>query len=74
MKIDLKTMKALEEVEIIEIRGISGQPATVEVATEAPSLVRVHALSGNVYDIADFDGEEFTLADYEIVYSADEAQ
>lgn len=77
VQIDLKTMEALEEIEIVEIRGISGKPATVDVAAEAPQLVRVHAMSGNVYDIANFDGEVFSLLAYEVVYSVndkDEAQ
>lgn len=73
MKIDLKTMKDLEKGEIIEVRGISGKPATVDVATEFPGLVRVHAMSGNVYDVTDFDGKVFTLVDYKIVYRVNEA-
>jgi len=61
MVIQEHTAKALEEVGIIRVRGISGCDADLDTAKQAPQLCQVHSLAGDAYDIA-FDGKAFTLS------------
>ena len=51
MRITGKEMSALVNSKIVEIRGASGIPATVEIAKHAPTCVQVHAMSGLVFNV-----------------------
>jgi len=64
---DASTLTALEKTGIVSFKGISGIETTADVAMEAPELVQVYALSGNVYDLAR-DGDEFELVARKIVF------
>lgn len=59
-KLTKATLKALEEAGIIKVKAVSGADATVETAALAPSLCRVHALSGRVYRL-EFKDDRFKL-------------
>lgn len=65
-----ESLQAFEDCEIIEVKGFSGVPCTVEQATGLPFVTQVHAMSGNVYDVEGYDKDEqvFTLTPYYIVY------
>ena len=45
------TLKDLEQAGIVQIKGFSGIPATLEEALQAPQACQVHAMSGKVFDI-----------------------
>ena len=44
-------LQKLVDGEIVEIRGISGKPATVAQAKHAPTCVQVHAMSGLTFNV-----------------------
>jgi len=50
-------LQALIDSRIVEIRGISGTPTTVEVARQAPGLIQMHAMSGVTYDLVTYIAE-----------------
>ena len=47
----LKELKALEASGILWFKGFSGVPASVEMATAAPSMCQAHSLSGKRFDV-----------------------
>ena len=63
MKATGAEVQGLIKAGIVEFRGVSGAKADLDIATAAPSLVRMHAMSGRVYTIAawDVDRDEFTF-------------
>lgn len=58
---DRKTMMALIECEIVEVKDITGEPATLEMAETVPQLVEIHAMSGIVLKVNDVMDDCFTL-------------
>jgi len=56
MTISLKDAKALERAEIITVMGVSGAPASVEIATKCPACCEVHSSAGDTYDVSYADG------------------
>ena len=44
-------LQKLVDSEIVEIRGASGVPTTVEIAKHAPTCVQVHAMSGLTFNV-----------------------
>jgi len=55
--INKNNLQALVDCEVVEIRGVSGVLTTVDVAMEAPGLTRMHAMSGEVYEIVSYTAE-----------------
>ena len=51
MRMNSQDMLNLVDSRIVEIRGVSGVPATVDQAIYAPTCVQVHAMSGLVFDV-----------------------
>jgi len=51
MRMDSTTLQHLVDSRIVEVRGVSGAPATVDQAMHAPTCVQVHAMSGLVFDV-----------------------
>ena len=56
-QITASDLKALTDSEIVQVRGISGVPTTVDIAKQAAGLVRMHPMSGRVYDIVAYIAE-----------------
>ena len=50
-------LQALVNSQIVEVKSISGEPATVGIAKQAPGLVQMHAMSGIKYDIVAYIAE-----------------
>ena len=50
-QITASDLQILADSKIVTIKGISGVPATVDIAKAAPGLVQMHSLSGQTYDI-----------------------
>ena len=44
-------LQKLVDSEVVEIRGYSGKPATVDQAKHAPTFFQVHAMSGLVFNV-----------------------
>jgi len=55
MNITSKDLQDLVDCRIVELHGISGVDADVDLARCAPSLIQMHAMSGLVFDIAEYD-------------------
>ena len=51
MRMTAADLKALVGSEIVEIRGASGKPTTVEIAQHAPMCVKIHAMSGLTFNV-----------------------
>ena len=54
MAIDGKTLQGLVNAQIVELRGVSGCAATVDMARQAPYLVEMHAMSGRRYVVVGY--------------------
>ena len=50
-------LQALVNGHIVDIRGVSGEPTTVEIAKQAPRLIQMHAMSGDKYDLVHYIAE-----------------
>jgi hypothetical protein len=66
-KLNLATVKALQDSGIVQMRGLSGVDVSAEMASQLSGIVQMHAMSGNVYDFT-FDGKYFHFEPYKIVY------
>ena len=51
MRMTSQDMRNLVDSRIVEVRGVSGVPATVDQAMHAPTCVQVYAMSGLVFDV-----------------------
>ena len=71
-KLNLETVKSLQENGIIQMRGLSGIDVDVETAAQCPGIVQMHAMSGNVYDFT-FDGKCFHFTPYTVIYDPSES-
>jgi hypothetical protein len=66
-KLNLATVKALQDNGIVQMRGLSGIDVSAEMASQLSGIVQMRAMSGNVYDFT-LDGKYFHFEPYKIVY------
>jgi hypothetical protein len=67
-KLNLATVKALQDSGIVQMRGLSGVDVSAEMASQLSGIVQMHAMSGNVYDFT-FDGKYFHATGQGIIHA-----